>query len=79
MRKLHSATDQEIADLMLDQNKQCPHCTLPRELIICRVTSVLTLERSHTHVRELRHGDLDDERQHQTTPPHFLKCYVVTT
>ena len=27
MRKIHSATDQEIADLMLDQNKQCPHCT----------------------------------------------------
>ena len=26
MRKIHSATDQEIADLMLDQNKQCPHC-----------------------------------------------------
>ena len=27
MRKIHSATDQEIAHLMLDQNKQCPHCT----------------------------------------------------
>ena len=27
MRKIHSATDEEIADLMLDQNKQCPHCT----------------------------------------------------
>ena len=27
MQKIHSATDQEIADLMLDQNKQCPHCT----------------------------------------------------
>ena len=26
MRKIHSATDQEIAHLMLDQNIQCPHC-----------------------------------------------------
>ena len=27
MQKIHSATDEEIARLMLDQNKQCPHCT----------------------------------------------------
>ena len=27
MQKIHSATDEEIAHLMLDQNKQCPHCT----------------------------------------------------
>ena len=26
MRKIHSATDQDIAQLMLDQIKQCPHC-----------------------------------------------------
>ena len=26
MRRIHSATDEEIAHLVLDQNKQCPHC-----------------------------------------------------
>ena len=34
---------------------QCPHCSysIPNTLEICDVTSVFTLERSHTHVRSV--------------------------
>ena len=44
MQKIHSATDQEIADLMLDQNKQCPHCTYSTK----RVEALKYHIRTHT-------------------------------
>ena len=43
----------------------------------CRVLHLITStcpQEKTSYARELRHGDLDDERQHQTTPLHFLKC-----
>ena len=44
MRKMHSATDEEIADLMLDQIKQCPHCTYSTK----RVQALQRHIRTHT-------------------------------
>ena len=44
MRKIHSATDQEIAHLMLDQNKQCPHCPYSTK----RVQHLKSHIRTHT-------------------------------
>ena len=44
MRRIHSATDEEIAHLVLHQNKQCPHCPYYSN----RSSSLRTHIRTHT-------------------------------